>query len=74
MNLREHDLSAARTNIYPHRRQENIILLPERVILERSLVKVIVVVMVVMTARNVDVLVKYPIVVVRQSMRKTLVF
>ena len=74
MHLGKHDLSAARTNIYPHRRQENIILLPERVILQRSLVKVIVVVMVVMMARNVNVLVKYPIVVVRQCMRKTLIF
>jgi hypothetical protein len=48
--------------------------LPERVILQWSLVEVIVVVVVVMTARDVNVLVKYPIVVVRQSMRKTLIF
>jgi len=44
MNLGEHDLGATRTNIDPHSRQENIILLPKRVILERSLVEVIIVI------------------------------
>lgn len=64
MNLREHDLSATRANIYPHRRQENIILLPERIVFERSLVKVIIVIVVVVMTRFVDVLVEYPVVMV----------
>ena len=74
MHLGKHDLSAARTNIYPHSRQENIVLLPERVILQWALVEVIVVVVVIVMAGNVKVLVKYSVVVVCQSVRGALNF
>lgn len=69
MNLREYDLSAARTYINPHGRQENIVLLPERVVLQRALVKVIVMVVIVVVTWDVNVLVEYPVVMVCQSMQ-----
>jgi hypothetical protein len=74
VNLGEHDLGAARTNIDAYRRQKNVILLPKGIILEGSLVKVIIVVVVVVMARNVDMLVKYPIVMVGQGMQRSLIF
>ena len=74
MNLGEHDLRATRTNIYPHSRQETIILLPKRIILQRSLIEVIIVIVVIVMTRNVDVLIEYPVVVVCQSVRWPLIF
>ena len=51
MNLRKDDLCAARTNIDPHRGQEDIVLLPQRIIFKRAVIEVIIMIVVVVMPR-----------------------